>query len=72
VEHYRASIIPRSNASHRIPGASIPGTCGDKAIHCVTATMYANAPYATLQHAVQIHATLSELIPTVLGSLTPV
>jgi uncharacterized membrane protein YecN with MAPEG domain len=33
--------------------------------------MYADAPYSTLQHAVHIHPTVSELIPTVLGEMTP-
>jgi pyruvate/2-oxoglutarate dehydrogenase complex dihydrolipoamide dehydrogenase (E3) component len=58
--------------SRRILGAAILGTSGDEAIHCITATMYADAPYTTLQRAVHIHPTVSELIPTVLGSLAPV
>jgi hypothetical protein len=33
--------------------------------------MYARAPYTTLQRAVHIHPTVSELIPTVLGDLKP-
>jgi pyruvate/2-oxoglutarate dehydrogenase complex dihydrolipoamide dehydrogenase (E3) component len=53
----------------RILGAAILGTGGDEAVHCITATMYANAPYTTLTHAVHIHPTVSELIPTVLGEL---
>lgn len=57
--------------SQRILGAAILGVTGDEAIHCITATMYAEAPYKTLQRAVQIHPTVSELIPTVLGGLTP-
>ncbi len=52
-------------------GAAILGTSGDEAIHCITATMYADTPYTTLQRAVHIHPTVSELIPAVLGSLTP-
>jgi pyruvate/2-oxoglutarate dehydrogenase complex dihydrolipoamide dehydrogenase (E3) component len=55
----------------KILGAAILGTSGDEAIHCITDTMYADAPYSTLQHAVHIHPTVSELIPTVLGELTP-
>jgi pyruvate/2-oxoglutarate dehydrogenase complex dihydrolipoamide dehydrogenase (E3) component len=55
----------------KILGAAILGTSGDEAIHCITDTMYADAPYSTLQHAVHIHPTVSELIPTVLGEMTP-
>ncbi len=55
----------------KILGAVILGTGGDEAIHCVTAMMYANQPYSVLKRAVQIHPTVSELIPTVLGDLKP-
>jgi pyruvate/2-oxoglutarate dehydrogenase complex dihydrolipoamide dehydrogenase (E3) component len=55
--------------SRRILGAAILGTGGDEAVHCITATMYADAPYTTLQRSVMIHPTVSELIPTVLGEL---
>jgi pyruvate/2-oxoglutarate dehydrogenase complex dihydrolipoamide dehydrogenase (E3) component len=54
-----------------ILGASILGTGGDEAIHCILDIMYARAPYTTLQRAVHIHPTVSELIPTVLGDLKP-
>jgi pyruvate/2-oxoglutarate dehydrogenase complex dihydrolipoamide dehydrogenase (E3) component len=53
----------------RILGAAILGTGGDEAVHCITATMYADVPYTTLMHAVPIHPTVAELIPTVLGEL---
>jgi hypothetical protein len=33
--------------------------------------MNAGASYATLQHAVPIHPTVSELIPTMLGDMRP-
>lgn len=52
-------------------GASILGTGGDEAIHCVLDIMYAKAPYTTLQRAVHIHPTVSELIPTMLAELQP-
>ena len=52
-----------------ILGAAILGTGGDEAIHGILDTMYAKANYRTLQHAVHIHPTVSELIPTVLGQL---
>ena len=58
-------------ASKQILGASILGVGGDEAIHCILDTMYARAPYTTLQRAVHIHPTVSELIPTVLGDLKP-
>ena len=50
-----------------ILGAAILGTGGDEAIHGILDTMYAKAPCSTLQRAVHIHPTVSELIPTVLG-----
>lgn len=56
--------------SDKILGASILGTSGDEAIHAITATMYAGAPYTTLSRSVLIHPTVSELIPTVLQSLS--
>ena len=52
-----------------ILGAAILGTEGDEAIHGILDTMYAKADYRTLQRAVHIHPTVSELIPTVLGEL---
>ncbi|WP_158750290.1 FAD-containing oxidoreductase [Acidobacterium sp. S8] len=55
----------------QILGASILGTGGDEAVHCILDTMYARAPYTTQQRAVHIHPTVSELIPTVLGDLKP-
>lgn len=54
-----------------ILGASILGVGGDEAVHCIVDVMYARAPYTTIQRAVHIHPTVSELIPTVLGDLTP-
>ncbi len=55
----------------QILGAAILGVGGDEAIHCILDTMYAKAPYTTIQRAVHIHPTVSELIPTVLGELGP-
>jgi pyruvate/2-oxoglutarate dehydrogenase complex dihydrolipoamide dehydrogenase (E3) component len=54
-----------------ILGASILGIEGDEAIHAVLDLMYARAPYTVMQRAVHIHPTVSELIPTLLGSLKP-
>ncbi|GAB1581488.1 FAD-containing oxidoreductase [Phyllobacterium phragmitis] len=58
--------------THQILDASILGVSGDEAIHCVLDIMYAGAPYTTLQRAVHIHPTVSELIPTLLGEMKPV
>jgi pyruvate/2-oxoglutarate dehydrogenase complex dihydrolipoamide dehydrogenase (E3) component len=57
--------------SRKILGASILGTGGDEAIHCILDTMYAKAPYTVVQRAMHIHPTVSELIPTMLGELKP-
>jgi len=57
--------------SKQIVGAAILGTEGDEAIHCILDVMYAKAPYTVLQRSVNIHPTVSELIPTVLGDLKP-
>lgn len=57
--------------SKQILGAAILGTDGDEAIHAILDTMYAKAPYTVLQKAVNIHPTVSELIPTMLGNMKP-
>jgi len=57
--------------THRILGAAILGTGGDEAIHGLLDMMNADQPYTTLQWAVPIHPTVSELIPTVLGEMQP-
>ena len=57
--------------SKKILGASLLGVGCDEAIHCLLDTMYAKAPYTTVQRAVHIHPTVSELIPTLLGDLKP-
>jgi pyruvate/2-oxoglutarate dehydrogenase complex dihydrolipoamide dehydrogenase (E3) component len=63
-------VMVDSNTQN-ISGAAILGTGGDEAIHCILHTMHARLPYTTLQRAVHIHPTLSELIPTMLGDLKP-
>ena len=50
-------------------GATIFGVEGDEAIHCIADLMYARAPYTVLTHAVHTHPTVSELLPTVAGSM---
>jgi len=56
----------------QILGAAILGVGGDEAIHGVLDVMNVKAPYPALQWAVPIHPTVSELIPTLLGSMRPV
>jgi pyruvate/2-oxoglutarate dehydrogenase complex dihydrolipoamide dehydrogenase (E3) component len=55
----------------KIPGAAILGLGGDKAVHGMLDMMNAGGPHTTFQHAVPIHPTVSELIPTALGELRP-
>ena len=57
--------------SERLLGAAILGASGDEAIHCLLDTMYADAPYRTVTHAVHIHPTVAELLPTTLQDLHP-
>ncbi len=57
--------------SKEILGAAILGVGGDEAIHSLSDAMYAKAPYTVVTHAVRIHPTVSELIPTLLGELKP-
>jgi pyruvate/2-oxoglutarate dehydrogenase complex dihydrolipoamide dehydrogenase (E3) component len=55
----------------KILGAGILGIEGDEAIHTFIDIMAADAPYTTLQRAMHIHPTISELIPTLLDGLGP-
>ncbi|WP_267221220.1 FAD-containing oxidoreductase [Dyella silvae] len=55
--------------SGQLLGAAILGVNGDEAIHSLLDTMYAKAPFSTVTHAVHIHPTVSELLPTVLQDL---
>jgi len=55
----------------RILGAAFFGIEGDEAIHSIIDVMNAGAPYTVITHAVHIHPTVSELIPTLLGNLQP-
>jgi pyruvate/2-oxoglutarate dehydrogenase complex dihydrolipoamide dehydrogenase (E3) component len=57
--------------SKELLGASLLGLNADEIIHSLLDMMYAKRPYTTIQRAVHIHPTVSELIPTLLGSLTP-
>lgn len=57
--------------SLEILGASILGVGGDEAIHAILDVMYSKKPYTVITHAVHIHPTVSELIPTLLSELKP-
>lgn len=52
-------------------GAIVFGIGGDELVHSIIDLMYAKAPYTVMQNAVHIHPTVSELLPTILGSLKP-
>jgi pyruvate/2-oxoglutarate dehydrogenase complex dihydrolipoamide dehydrogenase (E3) component len=57
--------------TRRILGAAVLGTGGDEVIHSILDVMYADAPATLVQNAMHIHPTVSELIPTMLGELSP-
>ncbi|MDR5854598.1 FAD-containing oxidoreductase [Caballeronia sp. LZ062] len=57
--------------TQRILGAAIFGIEGDEVIHTFVDIMNADAPYTTLQRAMHVHPTVSELVPTLLGGLKP-
>jgi pyruvate/2-oxoglutarate dehydrogenase complex dihydrolipoamide dehydrogenase (E3) component len=55
----------------KVLGAAVLGIGGDEIIHSIIDIMYAGAPYTTIQRAMHIHPTVTELIPTMLGDLKP-
>jgi pyruvate/2-oxoglutarate dehydrogenase complex dihydrolipoamide dehydrogenase (E3) component len=55
----------------QILGASILGVGGDEVIHSILTLMSAKAPYTVMRRAMFIHPTVSELLPTMLGTLRP-
>ena len=57
--------------SQELLGAAILGLNGDEIVHSLLDMMYAKRPYTTIQRAVHIHPTVTELIPTLLGELKP-
>ncbi len=57
--------------TQKILGATFLGTGCDEVIHSVLYTMYAGAPYTVITHAMPIHPTVSELLPTLFESLEP-
>lgn len=57
--------------TQHILGATVFGTGGDEAVHCLLTAMYARQPISLLTHSVHIHPTVAELIPTTLEDLKP-
>jgi pyruvate/2-oxoglutarate dehydrogenase complex dihydrolipoamide dehydrogenase (E3) component len=57
--------------SKELLGAAILGMNGDEVVHSLLDMMYARRPYTTIQQAMHIHPTVSELVPTLLGGLKP-
>ncbi|WP_077000508.1 FAD-containing oxidoreductase [Variovorax sp. KK3] len=57
--------------TRHLVGATLLGVEADEAVHALLTLMYARQPVDTVQRAVFIHPTVSELLPTVLGSLRP-
>jgi pyruvate/2-oxoglutarate dehydrogenase complex dihydrolipoamide dehydrogenase (E3) component len=57
--------------SKELLGASLLGLNADEVVHSLLDVMYAKKPYTTIQRAMHIHPTVSELIPTLLGTLKP-
>lgn len=57
--------------SQEVLGAALLCLNADEIVHSLLDVMYAKQPYTTIQRAVHIHPTVSELIPTLLGDLRP-
>jgi len=57
--------------SKRILGAAILGLSGDEVVASLLQTMAADQPYTVLARTMQIHPTVSELVPTLLQQLAP-
>ncbi len=56
-------------STKKILGAAILGIEGDEVIHSIIDVMAAGAPYTVLERAMHIHPTVSEYLPTLLGTL---
>ena len=63
-------VLVDADTKH-ILGAALLGIEGDEVIHAFLEVMYAGAPYTTIERAMHIHPTVTELIPTLLGHLKP-
>ena len=58
--------------SDRILGAALLGTGADEAVHSLLDAVYSRISFSEFQRHVRIHPTVSELLPTVLETLTPI
>lgn len=58
--------------THQILGAAVLGVGGDEIISGFLNAMYGNLKYEVIRDSVQVHPTVSELIPTMLENLEPV
>jgi pyruvate/2-oxoglutarate dehydrogenase complex dihydrolipoamide dehydrogenase (E3) component len=63
-------VIVDAQTKHFL-GAALLGIEGDEVVHAIADLMYAQAPYTVMQRAVHVHPTVSELVPTLLGTLEP-
>jgi len=52
-------------------GAALLGIEADEVVHLLLDAMAAGVSYKVIQRAMHIHPTVSELIPTLLGTLKP-
>jgi pyruvate/2-oxoglutarate dehydrogenase complex dihydrolipoamide dehydrogenase (E3) component len=57
--------------SKKILGAALLGIGADEIVHSILDVMYADVPYTTIQRAMPIHPTVSELIRAMLWDLKP-
>src|SRR5260370_20912160 len=57
--------------THAILGASILGVGGDEAVHGVIEAMATGVTASAHTRVVAIHPTVSELVPTIFGELSP-
>lgn len=57
--------------SKQVVGAALLGVHCDEVVHVLLDLMYAQKPYTMLTHAVHIHPTVAELVPTLLEDLHP-
>ena len=58
-------------ATQRILGATLFGLEADEVVHSLIAVMSADTPYTVFERAVPVHPTVSELLPTLFGTLKP-
>jgi pyruvate/2-oxoglutarate dehydrogenase complex dihydrolipoamide dehydrogenase (E3) component len=58
-------------ASERLLGAALLGIEADEVVHTLLTAMAAGVSYRQIQRTVHIHPTVSELLPTLFGTLQP-